>query len=248
MRLNRFSILTLFYLLFLAACSSGGSGDDAPPISGGDDDPPPIPAPSSASLVFPEDDTECNTGVIDPDDDTKSTVTFEWNAAQNTDSYSVTVTNLNTGSSFFANSTTTETDIKIDRGVPYEWFVISRAQGTTETATSATFRFYNEGAGIENYAPFPAEAVNPERGANIDATSSVTLEWSASDVDDDIAEYEIFLNGGIEQDPTTSLGTTAETNLPDVPVTSGTTYYWKVKTTDSQGNSSTSEVFEFKVN
>lgn len=247
--MKKYSTLLLSFcsILFIVACSSGGGGDDPGPI-GGNDDPDPIPAPSSATLVFPEDDTECNTGVVNPNDENLSTVTFEWNASQNTDSYTVTVTNLNTGSSMLTNSTNTEADITIERGVPFEWFVTSRAQGTSETAISATFRFYNEGEGIENYAPFPAEAVSPARGANIAATATVTLEWSASDVDDDIVEFEVFLNGGIEQDPTNSLGVTTETTLSNVGVNSGTTYYWKVVTTDSQGNTSTSEVFEFRVN
>lgn len=242
-------LLAFFSIVFIIACSSssGGGNDDNGPV-GGNDDPDPIPAPTSATLVFPEDDTECNTGVVDPSDDTQSTVTFQWNASQNTDSYTVTVTNLNTSQATLANSNNTEADITIERGVPYEWFVTSRAQGTSETAVSATFRFYNEGPGIENYAPFPAEAVSPARGANIAASATITLEWTASDVDDDIVDYEVFLNGGIEQDPTSSLGVTAETNFPNVPINSGTTYYWKVVTNDSQGNTSTSEVFEFRVN
>lgn len=247
MKKNIIYLLTCFSILFIVACSSssGGGSDDNDPM-GGNDDPDPVPAPTSATLVFPEDDTECNTGVVDPADESVSTVTFEWNASQNTDSYTVTVTNLNTSTVTNMNSNSTEADITIERGVPYEWFVTSRAQGTTETAVSATFRFYNEGAGIENYAPFPAEAVNPARGANIAASATVTLEWSASDVDDDIVEYEVFF--GTDADPQTSLGTTAESSFPDVAITTGTTYYWRVVTTDSQGNTSTSEVFQFRVN
>lgn len=240
-------LLTCFAIAFIIACSSssGGGSDDNGPV-GGNDDPDPVPAPTSATLVFPEDDTECNTGVVDPNNENFSTVTFEWNASQNTDSYTVTVTNLNTLSSMLANSNNTEAEITIERGVPYEWFVTSRAQGTSETAVSGAFRFYNEGPGIENYAPFPAEAINPARGANIAATGTITLEWSASDVDDDIVEYEVFF--GTDADPQTSLGTTAESNFPDVAIAAGTTYYWRVVTTDSQGNTSTSEVFEFRVN
>jgi len=58
--------------------------------------------------------------------------------------------------------------------------------------------------------------------------------------------YEVFLD--TSNDPNTSVGTTTtETTLSDVPVTSGQVYSWKVVTTDSAGNTSTSEIFEFRV-
>ncbi|MET1259099.1 hypothetical protein ABV409_07145 [Flagellimonas sp. DF-77] len=232
--------------LCIGACSSsGGDDDNPPPPTGGNDDEPMIPAPGAATLVFPEDQTECNTGIVDPNDATMSTVTFEWNASTNTDRYTVTLTNLNSGTTSSVNANTNEADITIMRGAPYSWSVTSRADGTQDVGTSATFRFYNEGPGIENYAPFPAEVVSPARGANIAATTMVTLSWTGSDIDDDITGYEVFF--GTEADPTTSVGTTTDTTLTDMIVMSGTTYFWRVVTTDSAGNTSSSEVFSFKV-
>ncbi|UJH66478.1 hypothetical protein [Allomuricauda sp. SCSIO 65647] len=222
----------------MACSSSGGDGDDSPPP----DDP--VAAPTAATLVFPENNTECTEGNVISE--TRSSVTFRWNAAQNADSYELNVINLNTSVASRTTTANNEASFSINRGTPYEWFVVSRANGTTETATSSTFRFFNEGPGIENYAPFPAEAVNPARGANLASTATVTLEWSASDVDDDIEQYEVFF--GTEANPTNSLGTTTDTSIADVAVTSGNTYYWTVTTTDSQGNTSTSEVFQFRVN
>lgn len=234
----------------MVGCSSGSGGDDdtptPPPTTGGGDDEPVIPAPSAATLIFPEDNTECNTGVVDVDDNTLSAVTFEWNAAQNADRYTLTITNLNTNTSTFVNADTNEATATIQRGTPYSWYVTSRADGTRDTADSGTFRFYNEGPGVENYAPFPAEAIAPARGVNLPMTTTmVTLEWSGADVDNDITGYEVFF--GTDVDPSTSIGSGAETTLADVAVTSGTTYYWKVVTTDSAGNTSSSEVFSFKI-
>ncbi|MDT0606894.1 hypothetical protein [Croceitalea rosinachiae] len=250
MKLNKIlyiSILTS--VLFVVGCSSS-SGDDTPPppTTGGDDDDPVvvIPTPGAATLVFPEDNTECNTGVVDLTDETKSAVTFEWNAAENADRYTLTITNLNTSSSIFATSNTNEATVTIDRSTPYSWVITSRAIGTIETTDSETFRFFNEGPGVENYAPFPAEAIAPARGVNlVGTTTTVTLEWSGSDVDNDITGYEVFF--GTEADPTSSIGSGAETTLANVAVTSGTTYYWKIVTTDSVGNTSSSEVFSFRV-
>ncbi len=233
-------------LLLVGACSSGGDGDDnpPPPTGGGDDDPVVIPDPTAATLIFPEDDTECNEG--QPISDTESTVTFQWNASQNTDSYLVTTTNLNSGNSFNTVANTNEAAITISRGTPYEWFVTSRANGTNVTAQSVAFRFYNEGPGIENYAPFPAEAVSPTRGATLPAnTTSVTLEWTASDVDNDIVDFEVFF-GLDEPGNLVSLGATTQTTF-SVDVSSGNVYVWLIQTVDGQDNASDSEEFLFRV-
>ncbi|WP_350293802.1 hypothetical protein [uncultured Croceitalea sp.] len=235
----RFIYLSIL-VVAISSCSSSSSGDDTPT-------PPPTPmatpSPSAATLVFPEDDTECNTGAVVSD--SQSNVTFEWNASQNTDSYEVNLLNLETNASSVTTVTTNEATILIDRGAPYEWFVVSKASGTNETAMSLRFRFYNEGLGVENYAPFPAEAINPARGSSISATSTINLEWNASDVDNDILEYEVLFD--TNANPTASIGIATATNLDDVTVSSGNTYYWVVITRDEIGNSSTSEVFQFRV-
>lgn len=235
----------LMAILIVAACSGGGGDDPTPPPTGGnDDDPVVIPDPSAATLIFPEDDSECNEG--EALSDTESNVTFQWNVSQNTDSYSVTLTNLNTNQSFNTNSNTNEAFITLQRGTPYEWSVTSRANGTNATAQSPTWRFYNEGSGTENYAPFPAEAINPVRGATLaSGTTSVTLEWSATDVDDDIIEYEVFF-GPNDTDTTPSLGITTSTSF-NVDVQNGQIYVWSIETIDDEGNSSVSEDFLFRV-
>ena len=91
-----------------------------------------------------------------------------------------------------------------------------------------------------------AEALVPAVGATVTATSSkVTLSWQGADVDNDIKDYEVFF--GTATLPTTSLSVTTDTFL-EVDVTANTIYYWRVKTTDEEANSSISEIFEFKVN
>ncbi|MGD1947100.1 MAG: hypothetical protein ACFB0A_12775 [Croceivirga sp.] len=246
MKLKYLRPIVLILMLIFMGCGGSDGDDDAPNPTGGTDDEPEIPAPTASTLIFPEDNSECTTGVINPENETLSTITFEWNASQNTDSYFVTVTDLNSGTSTFANVATNSADITLSRGTPFSWFVNSRAQGTTTNTDSATFRFYNEGPGIENYAPFPAVAVNPTRGQNLSGITSVTLEWSTSDIDDDIDEYEIFF--GTDPAALTSLGKVTETNLADISVTAGTTYYWEVITKDAVENTSTSETFEFRIN
>ncbi|NAS14405.1 hypothetical protein [Poritiphilus flavus] len=220
----------------LVSCGGGDSGGDGNP------NPDPVPAPQAATLIFPDNNEECNEGENISGEESR--VTFRWNASQNTDSYTVNLRNLNTNASSQASATTNEADVTIQRGTPYEWFVVSRASGTSETATSATWRFYNQGPGLENYAPFPALAVNPARGSTINASGMLTLEWEGNDVDDDIVEYEVFF--GTDSNPETLLATTAETTQ-EVAVTTSQVYYWRVLTRDSQGNTSQSEIFEFRI-
>lgn len=237
-KLKYSTVVFLLSLLFVVGCSKNSGGD----TPSGDDDPV-IPDPLAATLVFPNNNEECNQGTVISDDE--STVTFKWNSAENTDNYTVTVTNLNTNTATNTNASTNEASIVVKRGTPFQWYVTSKAAGTTVTATSGTWRFFNEGKGIENYAPFPAELVKPERATTLVATTTkVILEWSATDLDNDIKNYEVFSG--------TETGTKESSGLIDQPtiriaVTSGNTYQWYVVVYDEFGNSSTSEVFSFKV-
>ena len=244
MKMNKTTIAKLIFVTiiligFTNCGSSGGDGD------GGGNPNPDVPDPSAATLVFPANNTECNTGVVDPNNENLSTVTFQWNASANTDNYTLTVTNLNTNAASTANSNTTSVDLKIERGVPFSWKITSRAQGTNATAESSQFNFYNEGPGIENHAPFPAQALFPERGATIAATSSVNLSWTANDLDDDITENVVLF--GTTAADLSNIGSVTNTQLENVSVSSGTNYFWRVQTFDAAGNSSTSELFNFRV-
>jgi hypothetical protein len=184
-------------------------------------------------LIFPDNNAECNEGTVL--NENQSAVTFRWTDAENADTYEVNLRNLSNNNTTKTNANNNSAEITLLRGTPYEWFVVSNANGTNVTATSPSWKFYNQGAGVENYAPFPAEAISPARGATVAATGTVTLEWTGSDVDDDIADFELFL--GTDAAALTSIGTTAESTL-DATISAGTIYYWRVLSRDSQGNSS----------
>ena len=225
-------------LMLLGACGGGDGGD------GPDPEPQPqVRPPSAANLVFPDNNEECTEG--EPVNDDISRITFLWSNSQNTDSYRMVLRNLDTGAENSFNSSNNEVTVGVERGAPFEWFVESRANGVTETARSATWRFYNEGPGVENYAPFPAVAVAPPRGAFVDASAALLLQWDVSDVDNDIIGYEVFLGTDPENLP--AVGTPTLPEL-EVSVDAGTLYYWYVITRDATGNASQSERFEFQVN
>lgn len=237
------AIYTLTLLAILGLMSCGGSDDGS---SDGDDGVvlpfPGTGAPSAATLVFPEDNTECTEVTVL--NAAESSITFKWNKADNTDSYELTIRNLETND---VNKTVTEAleaTVTLQRGLGYEWFVVSQNGNADEVGTSPKWKFYNPSEGVETYAPFAAEAVSPTRGQTLETPGNITLEWEASDVDNDIVGYEVFF--GTNQNPGALLGNATQRSIA-ATVTAGQTYYWMVKTTDATGNSSNSEVFDFKV-
>ncbi len=225
--------MTKAFMIFLVVlCFSCGS-DDGPP-----------PSPEGALLVFPLQDSECTTGV---DVNAQlSQVTFEWMPANNTDLYTLTVLNLNTNIPQAITTAATTASLSLEKGAPFSWSVLSVNSNSDETATSENRLFYNAGAQV-TYAPFPAQIISPKPGATISANdvNEVILRWMGADVEDDIETFELYFS---EQNPPESLliSTDATTQQASAVVTLGTIYYWKVITTDSEGNVSDSGVFDFK--
>ena len=229
-------IFTILTLMALVSCSKGGSSDDGPTE-------PPVIAPSAANLIFPENNQECNEGT--QISAAQSSVTFQWEASANTDSYEIHVKNLDTDVTTTLTSFEPEKAITINKATPYSWYVISKSSSSAQTAQSATWKFYNAGEAVLNYAPFPADLVAPSMGANLSGVASVTLEWDGSDVDNDIVGYDVYFD--TVTPPTTLIGADQTEMTKDVDVTAGNTYYWKIITKDSAGNNSETNVFEFKV-
>ncbi len=196
----------------------------------------------AAVPAFPENNSECTTGV--EVSATQSKVTFSWNAAPDTETYFVYVKNLNTQNLLQYNAgANLSHEVTLEKGTPYSWYVnANKADGTT--AKSETWKFYNAGSGIANYAPFPAEVVAPLMSSTVHGPT-VTLQWDGSDLDNDITDYKVYMD--TNANPTTLKGTVTTETMPGVAVVSGGTYYWKVVTTDDAGNVTPSPVYQFKV-
>ncbi len=225
------SLLVVAFALFSCGGSGGGGDDDG---SGT------ILPPEAAVLTFPNKDEECNQGTILSS--SESRVTFEWESSANTNSYTVVLKNLDTNEESETGVNSNLASITIKRNTAYSWHVISKSNKTTTIATSETWKFYNAGEGVENYAPFPADLVAPSMGAEV--ASPVTLSWSGSDVDNDITSYEVYLDTA--NPPTNVQETTSNTTIENIALDADTVYYWRVKTTDESGSNSLSPVFEFR--
>ena len=198
--------------------------------------------PSEAMLIFPENNTVCNEGTIVSE--TQTDVLFRWEELTYATSYVLKIVNLNDGTARNISTNETEFLIRIDRGTPYSWSVKSIVSGSNVVAQSPVWRFYNAGLAQESHPPFPASVVSPQSGSSVNQ-GTISLQWNASDIDDDIATYTVLFD--IVNPPIAEAGTTRNSNL-NVSATSGQVYFWKVITTDDAGNASESQVFQFVVN
>ncbi len=201
--------------------------------------------PESVQLVFPNQNSVCNTG--EEVNATSSSVEFVWQAANNTDMYELVVTNLETEDIERTNTTTTSARVSLLKGAPYSWLVNSKNGEVTQVVASATWRFYNSGVQT-THAPFPAQIIAPLVGSSVfkDINNEVSLRWNGADADNDITGYDVYF--GTENPPQTmvaSLG--ANTTSTKVTVSNDTVYYWRVVTKDGEGNTADSGLFDFHV-
>ena len=117
------NIFTALLMLFLIGCSKEA-----------EEDIPVVITPSSATLIFHENNSECNEGKVISD--TESIVSFRWEDSQNTDRYLLNVKLVEDGSIQTITSSSLEADVTILRGKTYQWHVISKKDGVSITAES----------------------------------------------------------------------------------------------------------------
>lgn len=227
-------IVLLLATLLILSCGKKGSP--------GAPDPEPIPAPGKTLLILPTANELCLSGTVVSL--TETNITFQWSAAANAESYEVTIKNLETNAVSSQTTNSTTLIVKLLRNTPYSWWVNSKSTKSTVTTASDTWRFFNAGFGVTAYAPYPAEITSPTMAQAINAVGGkINLSWKGADVDNDIASYDVYLG----TTTTPSLISNVTTSyLNDVSVTPKTTYYWKVITKDSKGNTSDSGIFSFR--
>ncbi len=237
MKISFYTILTLF--IFFTSCSKGDSD------GGNENPPPPVYTPAASTLTLPANNEACTSGVST--DANNATITFSWQAATNAETYDLVVKNLSsTKQTTYPVSATTK-DIVLSIGQPYSWYVVSKSSKTTVTTQSEVWKFYVAGNPTSSYAPFPATLIAPSANSVINSggmQTNVVLQWKATDVDNDIASYAIYLDN---KDASTTVVPLVSTDTTSVSLTPGTTYYWRVVTTDSVGNNSSSGISSFVV-
>ena len=222
--------LTVIIILSLAACGKKG--------------PKPESTPGPALLTSPLKDQPCTTGTVVST--TESTVKFEWSTPLNADSYNLIIKNLLTQQEINQAVTTNSASATLLRNTPYAWYVTSKSKKTSVTTNSDTWKFYNAGAGIVTYAPFPAEITAPAFGQVLSPSNGkVTLTWKGSSTSNNIIGYDVYF--GPSSNPDMFRNHITDMFVNDVTVGKNTTYYWRVVTIDANGNVSDSGLNNFYV-
>ena len=251
MKLGYYFLYILSFVI-IVGCSAedDNSGTTTPPVT---QQPTPsptpqVPAPGKSGLSAPENNEVCYEG--EAVDASNSEVTFSWEASSDTDSYDLQITNQETNQTQTESGiTSTSKAVTLATDVSYSWKVVSKANDTSDTTSSDTWQFYLAGDGQENYAPFPATILSPTSGAAVDSSNGlVALSWEGNDPDEgDSLTYTVYFDeiDGL-QDPQTANTNITETSL-EVEAESGTTYYWRVKTSDGKSSSFTL-VYSFIIN
>jgi hypothetical protein len=209
---------------------------------------PPAPTvnnPGIAALSSPAKNKTCEEGVSLTANTAE--VTFSWAASTDTESYDLVITDLNSNvATTQSGLTATSKKVTLTKAVPYSWKVVSKSTKTTTTTSSESWNFYLAGAGVSNYAPFPATIVAPKTVLVTPTNGKVNLSWTGSDPENDALTYTVYIDkvDGKQDPPATQKNITAKTI--DVSVEVGQVYYWRIKTSDAQ-NSSYTVVYQFKV-
>ena len=217
---------------FLIAC--GGSGDDLESIAVVENKTPSIPV-----LMAPVNNLLC----------TDNTVTFNWGSSLDLDGDTINYTmQIATDNLFLqivldTNIKETKTTFTLDKGKAYYWRVKATDSKNESSSFSSIFQFYTEGIASENHSPFSPVLVSPKLSSVLQTTTS-TLEWTASDVDNDTLVFDIFF--GTQNPPLQKLSATLSETILHVEVASSKEYFWKVVVKDSKGAQSIGQVWNFK--
>mgnify|MGYP006084153899 FL=1 len=237
-----YSILVLS--LITISCGGSDSVDEViitPPVQS-------IDPPTSSTLSIPINNEVCEQGTSVSE--IQSSVNFQWITGTNTDNYDLRIINLNNNQTINQNNiSSTNKTVTLNKGTPYSWKITSKRNGTTETAESPTWKFYLSGDGVSNYPPYPSTLVSPISGSTLSSdTTSMELQWEGSHPESLSLTYDLYIDtvDGLQNldSSNQNLSKTSKT----VQVSSGNSYFWRIKASDTNGNSSYSIVYSFRVN
>tara|TARA_R110002126_G_scaffold291738_1_gene456296 strand:+ start:5358 stop:6059 length:702 start_codon:yes stop_codon:yes gene_type:complete len=191
------------------------------------------PVPTKATGTLPANGEPCSEFEPIPNNDTKVSILFKWNAAQNTVNYTLEVL-LNNQQAASSTVGGLETTVSLDRGKTYTWTVTSKNEfGDTE---SDTYSFTTPGLAEGNYAPYAAE-ITTEFNTS---AQLLAIKWVGTDEDNDLLTYDVIIT---ENESVLFEETDLEdTSISGIEYISDTEYYIKIISKDSTGSFSVSEV------
>jgi hypothetical protein len=231
--------LLFFTLTFIVSCSeeccdyedAATTGSSSGPVTG---------SPGSANLTAPLNNKNCEIGTLV--DVFTSEVTFNWTSVTGADSYNLTYTDLSTNDTKTkTNITSTSTKIVLFRGRIYAWSVQGISSNSNRGPRSGTAKFYLQGNPNFNKVPLAAVLASPSNSGN-----DVTFSWTGKDPDaNDTLTYSIYVDKVDGKQSPVSSGLTSPSTK--ITLETGSTYYWRIKSTDQNNNSSYSLVSKFSL-
>jgi hypothetical protein len=182
--------------------------------------------------------------------DSQSQIAFNWNQGQNTDNYTLVITNLSTNDTQEIPVSSPPYTATLIKAEPFAWKVVANGATGTTPAESDRWKFYLSGDAQTSYAPFPAELLSPQASSTVSANNDgeITLSWIATDVDSDIATYTLFMDTNDASTEITQLSYQSGNMQYNIEVEPNQTYRWRVVTLDQTGNTSDSGIYGFRVN
>ena len=209
-------------------------------------DPAEVSNPTSFELIAPANNETCLEGSII--NDNQKEIVFQWGGSTNATSYSLDIINLTTNVGQTLQSNGTSLSVKLTSAEPYSWKVIASGEAGAKSTSSELWKFFLAGDEVVNYAPFPPELISPRPSATIDVNSlnEIVLNWTCSDVDNDIVTYKVYLDTTDGSTLVRELDYVQNNTELGVDVIIDGNYFWKVVAIDSNGNSSSSGVYSFK--
>ena len=221
-----------FLILDILISSCGGSKGDDPPL-------PENKAPSTPILAAPANNLLCITNELD----------FQWDEAIDPEgddvSYEIEVAKdrLFSEITHSLNTSSTSQMITLEKGSAYYWRVRAVDSKSAESDYSSIFQLYTEGDGIINHLPFSPALVAPVSNATVQ-NATTTLEWTASDVDNDPLNFDIYF--GTENPPINLESENQSGNSLNVNLNARTDYYWRVVVKDDKNGKTIGQVWTFK--
>lgn len=226
-------IYLLVFSVVCASCSSGSSDDGEQKQDS---------TPSTPVLVFPSQNQLC----ID------NTINFAWNASTNEDGSSVIYAFEIATDNQFLNIVTSHVQtslskiVTLEKGAAYYWRVKAKSSKNIESDYSTTAQFYTEEVPNSNNLPFSPANTAPFIGQTFDGVSTIDLQWTASDVDQDPLKCDVYF--GKDKDALVLVLENTNSNTYQVtPNAAQTTYYWKIIVKDDKGGKVTGPTWHFKV-
>lgn len=226
-------LIYLSIVLLLLSCGGGGSDTPTPP-------PAENKAPSVPSLVYPTNNLLCINNTLD----------FSWNGSVDPEGDNISYEILIAKDTQFTQGVQTQSTaalsktISLEKGVAYYWKIRAIDNKNKASEYTSVWSFYTEGIGVINHLPFTAGIVKPTLNSTISGTT-VTLEWTATDVDTaDILTYDIYF-GTSTTPPNIILNHTSK-SYTKTDLNANTIYYWRIDVKDNKGGKSTGQVWSFK--